>query len=638
MDRSRKVIAAIAAICLSCFHLYIGAFGQVPAHFMRAVHLMFGLVMVFTLYPFDKERAKAGKSSPALKKISYVIDAICLVIGVYVCMYFMLEYENLAYRGGMYNKMDIIVSVLGILIVVEGARRTLGAAMPIIALVFFTYAYWGKFVPGGFLRHRGFSMTWSACYNFLTTDGIFGTTLNASASYAFLFVLFAAALELTGGGEFFLNFAHAVCGRFRGGPAKVAVVGSGLMGMISGSAVANVAGTGCITIPMMKKMGLDPADAGAVESVASSGGLIMPPVMGAAAFIMAEYLNTSYASIMKAAILPAIIYYLACFAAVDFMSARLGLKGLAKEELPQLKECMRDGWRYAIPLCLLVYLMIGPQLTATKSAFWGTVCLVGIHLVYLAFKKTSIKNIGMEVVKILIAGGEQAVTIITACSCAGIVCGSVSLTSLGFKLSAMLVHVGESSLLLLLVLTALTSIILGMGLPVSACYVLLAVLAAPAMVDLGINEFAAHLFVLYYGVLSNITPPVALAAYVAGGIAETKPVRVAIHACKLGVVSFIVPFMFVYSPSLLLQGDLSAFDIVSVFVTAIIGSFAISAGSQGYFLRRNKKWESLVLLCAAPCMLYPGTVTDLIGLALTAVIFAIQFADVKKSKNAAVAG
>jgi TRAP transporter 4TM/12TM fusion protein len=335
-----------------------------------------------------------------------------------------------------------------------------------------------------------------------------------------------------------LTLATSIFGKFRGGPAKVAVVGSALMGTISGSAVANVAGTGCITIPLMKKTGYDSKSAAAIEAVASSGGLIMPPIMGAAAFVMSEFLGVPYLKIIVAAIIPALLYYIAVFVAVDCKAARMGLVGMPKEELPNFKEVIKSGFKFIIPLLILTYLIVVVMSSPQKAAFWGIISIIVIH----AFELIKNKKYGelKGIFDIFEEGSKQGLSIIVACACAGIVVGVISLTGVGFMLSGALVEIGGQNLFLLLFITMCTSIVLGMGLPVTACYIILAVLAAPALVNLGVNPIAAHLFVMYFGVLSGITPPVALAAYVGAGIAEAKPMAVSIEACKIGIVAFIL--------------------------------------------------------------------------------------------------
>ena len=617
--KCRIGIITALGFCLALFQLY-GGIQPIATQTLRAVHVALGLGMAFMLFPIVKGRE--GRPDPKENKGLLVMDLACMA-GIILCVaYFVHELDALAYRGGNPTMMDVVVSCVAVLLVLEACRRSLGAAMPIIAVIFIVYALMSG-LPG-FLRHRAVDLSWLSTHLFLTTEGIFGTTIGASATTVFLFVLFAAALEKTGGGEFFLNLAYSVCGRYRGGTAKVAVAGSGLMGMISGSAVANVAGVGSIAIPMMKQTGYSADDAAAIEAVSASGGLIMPPVMGAAAFIMAENLGVPYSVIIVAAILPAVLYYLAVFFSVDFIAGRQGLHGMDKAQLPKLRDVMKDGYLYIVPMVVLIYFICIAKTSAQRAAFWGFVSIVVLYGVQKLVRERDVKGYFKMLFGILVDGSRQAVSIIAACACAGIIVGIISLTGLGLTLSSALVDLAGGSLFLLLLYTAIACIILGMGLPVTACYIILAVLAAPAITQLGVPAIAAHLFVMYYGVLSNITPPVALASYVAAGISKSKPLTVAVRSCKMGIVLFILPFMFVYKPVLILQ-SVQPLDLVTTLVTSVIGVIAISGGLQRYVLRRTTVLESVLLAAGGFCMLYPEPITDAIGVVLVAAVLFFQF-------------
>lgn len=621
-------ITMVLGLILAIIQLY-GGLWPIATQTLRAIHVALGLGMAFMIYPVVKR--KEGKRDLLSSKLMFVVDFLFTAGIILCCTYFITELEALAYRGGNPSTMDVIVSCVAVLLVLESCRRSLGAAMPIIAVIFIVYAMLGN-LPG-FLQHRAIDVEWLSTHLFLTTEGVFGTTIGASATTVFLFVLFGAALEKTGGGEFFLQLAYSVCGRYRGGTAKVAVVGSGLMGMISGSAVANVAGVGSIAIPLMKQTGYSSDDAGAIEAVSASGGLIMPPVMGAAAFIMAENLGVPYSEIILAAALPATLYYMAILFSVDFIAGRQGLVGMPKDQLPKFRAVMKEGYLYIIPMLILIYFICIAKTSAQRAAFWGFVSIVVLYAVRKILQEKDVRGFCKMILDILIDGSRQAVSIIAACACAGIIVGVISLTGLGLTLSSALVDLAGGSLFLLLLYTAIACIILGMGLPVTACYIILAVLAAPAIVNLGVPAIAAHLFVMYYGVLSNITPPVALASYVAAGISKSKPLNVAVTSCKMSVVLFVLPFMFIYQPVLILQ-EVQAVTLISALVTSVVGVIAISAGSQRYLLRNASLLECLMLLVGGFCMLYPESISDVVGIVLFVAVVLIQL---KKRKSARAA-
>ncbi len=621
-------ITMVLGLILAIIQLY-GGLWPIATQTLRAIHVALGLGMAFMIYPVVKR--KEGKRDLLSSKLMFVVDFLFTAGIILCCTYFITELEALAYRGGNPSTMDVIVSCVAVLLVLESCRRSLGAAMPIIAVIFIVYAMLGN-LPG-FLQHRAIDVEWLSTHLFLTTEGVFGTTIGASATTVFLFVLFGAALEKTGGGEFFLQLAYSVCGRYRGGTAKVAVVGSGLMGMISGSAVANVAGVGSIAIPLMKQTGYSSDDAGAIEAVSASGGLIMPPVMGAAAFIMAENLGVPYSEIILAAALPATLYYMAILFSVDFIAGRQGLVGMPKDQLPKFRAVMKEGYLYIIPMLILIYFICIAKTSAQRAAFWGFVSIVVLYAVRKILQEKDVRGFCKMILDILIDGSRQAVSIIAACACAGIIVGVISLTGLGLTLSSALVDLAGGSLFLLLLYTAIACIILGMGLPVTACYIILAVLAAPAIVNLGVPAIAAHLFVMYYGVLSNITPPVALASYVAAGISKSKPLNVAVTSCKMSVVLFVLPFMFIYQPVLILQ-EVQAVTLISALVTSVVGVIAISAGSQRYLLRNASVLECLMLLVGGFCMLYPESISDVVGIVLFVAVVLIQL---KKRKSARAA-
>ncbi|HHY92120.1 MAG TPA: TRAP transporter permease, partial [Firmicutes bacterium] len=505
--RSYKGVLALfislIAISASLFHLYTAQFGLFFALTQRDIHWMFMSVMIFLLYPATKNAAR-----DRLPWYDALLDAVAVAGGLYI----LIDMENIVGRAGAPTRLDVILGFLMVLIVLEAARRTIGWALPVVAIAALVYAYFGRYMPG-LLAHKGYSLQRIFPYQFLTTEGIYGVPLGVSATFVYLFILFGAFLEKTGAGKFFIDLAFALTGSSQGGPAKAAVVSSGLMGTVSGSSVANVVTTGSFTIPLMKSVGYEPYFAGAVEAASSTGGQIMPPVMGAAAFIMAETLGVPYVKVAAAAAIPAVLYYISLFAQVHFRAGRLGLRGLPREQLPGLRETIRRGWHLLLPLAALIVVLVQGY-SPMKAVFWTIVLTVG-----LSFVKPETRMTPQRFLAALEDGARSAVEVAAACACAGIVVGVVTMTGLGLKLAGLIVIWSQGLLALALPLTMLASVLLGMALPTTAKYVVLSTLAAPALVRLGVPPMAAHMFILYFGVVADITPPVALAAYAGAGLA-----------------------------------------------------------------------------------------------------------------------
>lgn len=592
-----KIVAGIA-IAMSLFHLYTAGFGVFEAIKQRSIHLTFVLILVFLLYP-------ASRKSP---KNSVTPWDLCLVaLSLYAGIYLMTEYDALANRGGVTTPMDIYTGGLLCLLVLEAARRATGKELPIMALLFIAYALFGDYIPGQF-GHRGYSLERIIDHMYLTTEGIFGVALGVSATYIFLFILFGAFMAETGMARFFNSLAMSLAGGSPGGPAKVAIFASGLLGMINGSAVANVATIGAFTIPLMKSVGYRAHFAGAVEAVASTGGQIMPPVMGAAAFVMAEFLGMSYSKIMLAAILPAFLYYLACWSMIHLEAVKLGLSGLPKEQLPNLKVVIKSSGHLLLPIAAIVGLLLY-GLTPLYAAFFTIFITIAISYVK---KETRMSFKG--IIKALEAGARGSLGVAMACAVVGFVVGVSSLTSLGLTFGANIIAFSHNDVLLTLILTMITALILGMGLPTTACYIVAATIAAPALIKLGVPPLVAHFFVFYFACLSNLTPPVCLAAFTAAGIAGASPYRVGWTSTRLGVAGFLVPFLAAYSPMLLLEGTFSTFEFIEACITASIGVVALSAALENWLLRECTLIERAVLFVGALCLMIPGVITDIIGL------------------------
>ena len=601
-------LVAFICIAMSLFHLYTAGFGVLEAIKQRNIHLTFCLVLSFLLYPSGPKG-----SSNRTTLWDWILVSLSVTVGVYL----MVIYDDLANRGGVTVPMDIYMGGLLCLLVLEAARRATGKELPIMALCFVAYALFGDLIPGQF-GHRGYSVERVIDHMFLTTEGIYGVALGVSATYIYLFILFGAFLTETGMAKFFNSISMAIAGGSPGGPAKVAVFASGLLGMINGSAVANVATIGAFTIPLMKSVGYRPHFAGAVEAVASTGGQIMPPVMGAAAFVMAEFLGMSYTTIMIAAVVPAFLYYLACWTMIHLEALKFGLVGLPKDQLPVIKVVLKSHGHLSIPIIAIIALLLY-GLTPLYAAFFTIlITIVVSHL----RKETGISIAG--IIRALEAGAKGSVGVAMACAVVGFVVGVSSLTSLGLTFGSNILAFSQNNLLITLVLTMITMLILGMGLPTTACYIVGATIAAPELIKLNVLPLVAHFFVFYFACLSNLTPPVCLAAFTAAGIAGASPYKVGWTSTRLGVAGFLVPFLAVYSPMLMFAGKFSALELTEAIVTAVIGVIALSAALENWMFRECKLWERAILFVGALMLMIPGVVTDIVGGVAVAVVYFSQ--------------
>lgn len=602
-----KIVAAIA-IAFSVFQLYTATFGVLDAQLQRAVHLGFGLALVYLLYPTRKSWSR-HKLHP--------LDLVLAILGAAAPAYIVIEYNELVLRAGQVSNTDLAVGLLGILLVIEATRRVVGIPMVCVVLAFIAYAYAGPYMPG-VLAHRGLTTQQLVSHLFFTTEGIFGIPLGVSSTFIFLFILFGAYLESTGLGKFFIDLANAIAGWASGGPAKVAVLSSGLMGTVSGSSVANVVGTGSLTIPMMKKLGYHKNFAGAVEAAASTGGQLMPPVMGAAAFLMAEFVGVPYIDIVKAAIIPAALYFAGVWLGVHFEAKRNNLKGIARSQLPKISNLLVERGHLALPLIVIVYLLVSgytPMRAALVAIVLAIVCSA-------LRKSTRMKPI--EIVRGLENGAKNVLGVLVACASAGIIIGVVTKTGVGLKLASGLLDLSGGLLLPTMFFTMITAIVLGMGVPTTANYVITSTIAAPALVQMGVPVLAAHMFVFYFGIIADVTPPVALAAYAGAGIAGGNPLWTGVNASKLAIAAFIIPYIFVLSPVLLMQGDASLWALISSTTTAIIGMIAISSAMIGYLADNCRPYERVILVIGGLSLLKPGLLTDLCGIVLFAIVLFFQ--------------
>ncbi len=608
-----KIVSAIA-ITFSVFQLYTATFGVLDAQLQRAVHLGFGLALVYLLYPTRKSWSRY-KVHP--------FDVLLAVFGAVTPAYIVMEYQHLVLRSGTVSGIDLVVGLLGILLVIEATRRIVGLPMVCVVLAFLIYAFAGPYMPG-VLAHRGLTIEQLVGHLYFTTEGIFGIPLGVSSTFIFLFILFGAYLESTGLGKFFIDLANAIAGWASGGPAKVAVLSSGLMGTVSGSSVANVVGTGSLTIPMMKKLGYHKDFAGAVEAAASTGGQLMPPVMGAAAFLMAEFVGVPYIDIVKAAIVPAFLYFAGIWLGVHFEAKRGNLKGIPRNQLPKIGTILRERGHLALPLIVIVYLLVSGY-TPMRAAL---VAIVLSILCSALRKSTRMKPI--EIVRGLDRGARNVLSVLVACASAGIIIGVVTKTGVGLKLASGLLDLSGGLLLPTMFFTMITAIILGMGVPTTANYVITSTIAAPALVQMGVPVLCAHMFVFYFGIIADVTPPVALAAFAGSGISGGNPLRTGINASKLAIAAFIIPYMFVLSPVLLMIEG-TAFDLLLTILTALIGMVALSSALIGYLADDCSTIERLVLIAGGLMMIKPGFLTDIAGFALFVVILFLQL---KRRKSA----
>ena len=603
-----KLIAVIA-MAMSAYHLYTGYFGAPEALLHRSIHLLFVLVLIFFLFPLStKERVKNFRW----------MDGILILLTLVSIGHLFVNYEYMITRYQYVHPLtsaDMIFGILLTLLLIEGARRVIGPALPITAAVFLAYAYVGQYLPG-LLRHTGFTTEVIVDQLYMATEGIFGIPLGVSATYVILFIIFGTFLEKSGTGQLFMDFASAITGWTRGGPGKISCISSALFGTISGSAVANVMVDGWLTIPLMKRTGFNPPFACAVEATASTGGQIMPPVMGAAAFVMAEFTGIPYITICLYAMIPALLYYFALFMSIHFMAGKMGLKGIPREELPRLKNVLAARGHMFIPLGIIVYMMIKGY-TPMYACIYSTVAVV-----VLSFLRKETRMGFWTIVRALEESAKNALGVAAACACAGIVIGVINLTGLGLKFTSLVLFLAGESLIPALILTMLAGIVLGMGMPTTPAYIVQAALLIPALIKLGVLNIAAHMFVFYFSTISAITPPVAMAVYAAAGIGKANLWPTGIWAMRVAAAGFIVPFMFVYFPSLLFIG--SAFDIITSAVSASFGVTALAAGMMGWFVKELKIWERILLLAAAILLIKPGLYSDAAGYIILILVFLEQ--------------
>lgn len=596
----------LLAVFTSLFHIYYLGFATMNTWSFRIFHVAFAMTIIVLVKPLKLKYSK----------ISAAIDVFLILAIVITTYYLVSNVERLAmFMQFRPTQLDVMICIIGVLLVLETTRRINGKTMVILAVIFILYGLFGNLLPQA-LGHRGYSI--SRIFSYLySIDGVFGTSVNVSSTYMILFVLFGAVLEGTGGGRLFIESAIAGFGRYRGGPAKAAILASAGMGTISGSSAGNVVTTGTFTIPLMKKVGYRPTFAGAVEAVASTGGQLMPPIMGAGAFVLAETLGIPYREVAFSAIIPAVLYFLSVFVMVDCEARKTNLVPLKKEELPNMKTVLLEVGHLIIPLAILLYVLLIQNSTPIKAGLYG----IFSSLIIAAFRKTTRYSF-KGLLEMLAEGAKSSISVVSACACAGVIVGILALTGLGTRLVGLITTLSGGNVVLCLILTMIVTLILGMGLPTTAAYIVCSSVVAPALINFGIPALSAHFFIFYFACLSAITPPVAIASYAAAGLADTNPNSTGWEAFRLGLAAFIVPYMFVFSNALLLQGEI--FTIIQAAITSAIGTVFFGMSISGWILHRANLFVRVLALAGALLLIDQGLLTDIIGIILMAIAFALQ--------------
>ena len=599
-------LGRVTAIGWAAFQLYTAAFGFFPGMIQLPIHVAFAMALSFCRFPGPRG---------LLKGRTYLLDLGLYVLSLAIGLYVLLDYDRIITRMPFVDELtglDLFFGASLVLVLLEVCRRTVGVALTLIVVVFIGYAFLGPWIPGD-LNHRGISAIRFIDLQFLSPNAIFSLPTQVSAEVVFYFILFGAFLEKSGGGQLFINIAYLVTGRLRGGAAKASVISSALFGTISGSAVANVVVDGIFTIPLMKKTGFRPAFASAVEASASTGGQIMPPVMGAAAFIMAQLLGVPYSHVMVAAAIPAVLYYASLYMMVDFQARKDGIKAIPKGELPGVREGFWQRSHLLIPLVFLASAILAGYAIFT-AAFWSIVVVVVTSLV----RKATRMN-GRQILAAMESGAKEAVMVAIPCAMAGILIGVVVHTGLGLKLTRLVVVLSQDQFLLALGLIMIACLILGMGMPTSAAYLIAVVLLAPALMKMGMMPLAAHMFIFYFAVISMITPPVALAAYAAAAIGGASMWKTGWEALRISLAGFLIPFSFAYNQALLLQGPV--LEVIWVTVTAFLGICALAGAVIGHYRTAVSFGERILLAIASVCLISPEKISDFVGLGLMVLLY-----------------
>lgn len=621
----RKILISIIALAMAAFHLYTAGVRMLPGTQQRTIHLAFVLALVYLLYPFRprSDKSQEGKVADEGRPLSVVdVGLVCLSFGLGAYVFF--DYENISFRVGIPSMLDTVCGVVAIILVLEATRRLIGWSILIISAVGFLYLAVGSHLPS-YLAHTGFTFEQVINFMFFSTDGILGPALAVSSTVIAVFIIFGAFLQGSGAGPFFMEIGLAMVGKYRGGPAKASVMADTFFGMITGSQVANVAAVGTFTIPLMKRVGYRPEVAAAIEAVGSTGAMMMPPVMGAAAFIIPEIIGGTYLDVIKAAVIPALLFYMALYMVVELQAAKLGLKTIPKAELPRIGAVFRERGHMIVPILVLIYFLIVKGVSAPRAAFWAIVASVIMSQLR--------SNTRMGLKKILDAmqkGAKGALIVAICCASAGIITGTVGMAALGERFSDILITMAGGQLIFLLLLTMFASLVLGLPLPPVTCYLILAVLAAPALIREGVNPMAAHLFVFFFGTLGNISPPVAPTSFTAAGIANSDPMKTTNLAFLFSLPGWLVPYLFVYSPEVLLMG--SPIMVVLRIVASFIAISAMAIAFQGYLFAGLGWLMRTAFLLAGLTLLYPHWISDIAGYSLLALLLSFHVIGVKAKK------
>ncbi len=653
----RQVIIAVTltAVGLSLFQLFTAGVQPLNIFYQRGIHLAFIEVLAFLLFPvFGRDRKRGF--------LGWLIDG-AFVLGSFGTGFYLVYYLNdIIARAGFWTPTDIAVGIVAVVVLLEASRRVIGLTITLIGAVFIAYAmsgsrgtlpFLGDFLPG-ILHHRGYDVTRIVAQLYLGQEGIYGIPLGVAATFVFIFVLFGAFLEATGAGRFFIDLAYAAAGRQRGGPAKAAVVASGFMGSISGSAIANVVTSGAFTIPLMKKLGYKPEEAGGVEAAASTGGQIMPPIMGAGAFLIAEYTRVPYIEIVKISIIPAIMYFTTVYLFVDIIAAKRGMKGMKGSELPRVREVLKEGWHFLLPLAILIYFLV----LNLSPARVGFIAIIGVVVVailralvrifFLSEKQQddarsttlpeAVRTGFFKLVEALELGARNAIPVSIACAVAGIVVGIVGLTGLGLKFSSLMLSFSMGNIVLALILVMIASLILGMGLPVTASYIVLIVLTGPALTEqFGIPLIIAHLLVFWYSQDSNVTPPVALAAFAGAGIAGGDPMRTGVEAWKFAKGLYLIPLFMVFNPEIIIWEGVPFFLIAWNVVTGFVALGAFAAALEGYMFTHMYWFSRLFATAGLVGIFWPNHWVEIAGFAFIMLVLGINWTKMRRENREAQA-
>ena len=612
-----KYVVTFFAVCLSSFHVYTALFGSFPALKQRPIHLFFGLPIILLLYPFRKKN----------KDKTTIVDIALVLLSIASIGWIIIDYGRISTRMSLLSPVlpvDMFLGVVLIVLIIDAVRRTVGWPMASLGILALFYAYFGPYMPGD-LMHRGLPFHRIVDVMYLEVQGIWGPPLGVIASFVFLFILFGSFLEYSGAGNFYIDLAYSLTGRSAGGPAKAAVVSSGFMGSISGSAVANVVTTGTFSIPLMKRTGYPPHYAAAVEAAASAGGQLMPPVMGAGAFLIAEFVGVTYFEVVKVSVIPAILYFFSVYCYVDLQARKLGLQGLSAEEVKSFGRVMKAGWYHLVPILVLIYFLVGGYSTMRAGISGIISCFIISVVVSLKHKKEKswpvfIKTLALDLIAIMERGARNALPVIGACACAGIIVGVVVMSGIAMVFSSLLISVSQGILFVAIILIGIASLVLGMGLPTTSAYILLAVLAAPALGELGVPVLTGHLIVFWLSQDTHITPPVCIATYTAAGIARSDPLKTALTAFKVAKGMYVLPFLYAYTP-ILLNGK--PMEIVDTVIFTAIGLMTVAISLEAYSYKPMNIVQRIILFAGALLMFYPNFYTHITGLAVFLIVVVI---------------